>query len=244
MRQKYIDIPEVKLEDVEHFYVIGSQYDDGILGQANLKADLKEFFFPSPKPVLPNFNGHAYVDLGLPSGLLWATCNVGASVPEDYGTYYAWGETETKNYFSWSEYSHGTSGQDITKYNSTDGKTVLDLEDDAAHIVMGGDWRMPTLTELEELIENTTQETEVINGVTGVLFTSIANSKTLFFPLGGMKQNFSAQDINRQAYYWMSTLFSSSASFGDRMDYVKNWSSATSNGALRCYGLKVRGVIK
>ena len=107
------------------------------------------------------YNGHEYVDLGLPSGLKWATCNVGASSPEDYGDYYAWGETETKSTYNWSTYKwcNGSSST-LTKYctdssrGTVDDKTTLDLEDDVAHVKWGGDWRMPTRQNYSELIYN------------------------------------------------------------------------------------------
>ena len=105
-------------------------------------------------------NGHEYVDLGLPSGTKWATCNVGASKPQDYGNYYAWGETTTKSTYSWSTYKYGSEYDELTKYcNSssygkdgfTDSKTTLDLSDDAAYVNWGGKWRMPTKAQQDEL---------------------------------------------------------------------------------------------
>ena len=94
---------------------------------------------------------YEYVDLGLPSGLKWAKCNVGAEKETDAGLYFAWGETTgytasqvgTDKQFSWSDYKYGNSSSDLTKYNQSDGKTVLESADDAASQIMGGDWRMP-----------------------------------------------------------------------------------------------------
>lgn len=105
-------------------------------------------------------NGHDYVDLGLTSGTKWATCNVGASNPQDYGNYYAWGETTTKGTYNWSTYKYGSNYNQLTKYcNSssygkdgfTDTKTTLDLSDDAAAANWGGKWRMPTKVQQDEL---------------------------------------------------------------------------------------------
>ncbi|MDD6782411.1 MAG: hypothetical protein PUD89_05750, partial [Bacteroidales bacterium] len=103
-------------------------------------------------------NGHEYVDLGLPSGLKWATCNVGATAPEAYGDYYAWGETTTKSTYEWSTYkwcdgSYDTQTKYCTSssYGTVDNKTVLDLADDAARANWGGAWRMPTDEEWTEL---------------------------------------------------------------------------------------------
>ncbi len=101
-------------------------------------------------------DGHDYVDLGLTSGTMWATANVGAKTPQDYGNYYAWGETTTKETYRWSTYKYGTYDYDhdyskLTKYNKSDNKTTLDLEDDAAYVNWGGKWRMPTRTQQDEL---------------------------------------------------------------------------------------------
>ncbi len=105
-------------------------------------------------------NGHVWVDLGLPSGTKWATVNVGASKPEEFGNYYAWGETTTKETYNWSTYKYGSNYNQLTKYcNSssyskdgfTDTKTTLDLPDDAAAANWGGKWRMPTREQQDEL---------------------------------------------------------------------------------------------
>ncbi|MCM8872892.1 MAG: hypothetical protein NDJ65_06405 [Paludibacteraceae bacterium] len=105
-------------------------------------------------------NGHDYVDLGLTSGTRWATANVGASKPQDYGNYYAWGETTTKDVYNWSTYKYGSGYDELTKYCNdsyygkdgfTDSKTTLDLSDDAAYVNWGGKWRMPTRAQQDEL---------------------------------------------------------------------------------------------
>jgi len=104
-------------------------------------------------PVIPSdtlTSNHPYVDLGLPSGTLWATYNVGASKPEEYGDYFAWGETEPKEVYDWNTYKWGKI---ILKYNSEDGLTTLLPEDDAATANWGKEWRMPTTEEQRELVE-------------------------------------------------------------------------------------------
>lgn len=121
----------------------------------------------APKYVAADkFNGHEYVDLGLPSGTLWATMNVGATKETDYGLYFAWGETEgytaeqvgVDKQFSWADYKFNPSGDGatFTKYTSTDNKVVLDAEDDAAAVNMGGDWHMPNREQCIELFKGTT----------------------------------------------------------------------------------------
>ena len=104
-------------------------------------------------------NGHEYVDLGLPSGIKWATCNVGATTPEEYGDYFAWGETQPKDYYDWSTYKYCNGDEySITKYctrstyGTVDIKTTLELSDDAARVNWGGKWRMPTIEEQKELL--------------------------------------------------------------------------------------------
>ena len=102
-------------------------------------------------------NGYKWVDLGLPSGTRWATCNIGAEKPQDYGNYYAWGEVIQKSFYSWSTYKYGSDYDQLTKYCNkseygvNDNKTVLELEDDAAYMNWGGKWRMPTDEQQTEL---------------------------------------------------------------------------------------------
>lgn len=131
-------------------------------------------------------NGHEYVDLGLPSGLLWATCNVGATKPEKYGNYYAWGETMVGgDYYKWRDYKNSVyADYGMTKYNTTDGKTVLDLEDDAAHVNWGEAWRMPTDVEFDELIENCTWWWTTRNGVKGYKVVA-PSGRAIFLPSAG-----------------------------------------------------------
>ena len=141
-----------------------------------------------------SFNGHEYVDLGLPSGTLWATCNVGASKPEDFGNYYAWGETSIKAKFNWDIYKYCNGSDDqLTKYCNdsdygyngfTDNLTTLLPEDDAATVNWGDGWCMPTADQWQELYENTTHTWTTQNGVNGRLFTSL-NGNSLFLPAAG-----------------------------------------------------------
>ena len=135
-----------------------------------------------------------WVDLGLPSGLLWAKCNLGATKPEEYGDYYAWGETVTKEDYYWSTYKYcnGDYNQ-LTKYCNdpeygyngfTDNLTTLQPSDDVATQKLGDGARMPTETEWRELLANTTSERTTENGVYGHKLTA-ANGKSLFFPAAG-----------------------------------------------------------
>ena len=159
-------------------------------------------------------NGHEYVDLGLPSGLLWATCNIGADAPEDYGDYFAWGETQPKDVYDWStyQYCNGCEGWNtLTKYCNdnefgyngfTDNLTALVPDDDAATANWGNGWRMPTMEQWRELLDNTTRTWTTQNGVNGQLFTA-SNGNTLFLPAAGTGQN----NHGSYGYYWSGSLF-------------------------------------
>ena len=147
---------------------------------------------------------HAYVDLGLPSGLLWATCNVGADTPEAYGDYFAWGETTPKGTYNWSTYQHN-NGSDLTKYTGSDGLTTLLSEDDAATANWGEGWRMPTKAEFEELYNHTTVTWTTQNGVNGRLFTA-SNGNSLFLPAAGYRTNSSLDTAGSNGTYWSSSL--------------------------------------
>ncbi|MBQ6728596.1 MAG: hypothetical protein IJQ83_00515 [Bacteroidales bacterium] len=161
-------------------------------------------------------NGHAYVDLGLPSGLLWATCNVGADNPEDYGGYFAWGETQPKDYYDWSTYQYcNGSNSTMTKYCTNadygnngfvDNQTTLFPEDDAATTNWGSDWRMPTKEEWQELYNNTTWTWTTQNGVNGRLFTA-ANGNSLFLPAAGSRWDGELDYAGSYGYYWSSSLY-------------------------------------
>ena len=143
---------------------------------------------------------HEYVDLGLPSGLLWATCNVGANAPEEYGDYFAWGEIAPKSVYDWGTYQYcNGSYNTLTKYTGSDGLTTLLPEDDAAAANWGNDWRMPTKEEFQELYNNTTATWTQQNGVNGCLFIA-ANGNNLFLPAA------SPNGVGANGPYWSSSL--------------------------------------
>ena len=114
-------------------------------------------------PLIINNNGHEYVDLGLPSGALWATCNIGSTNPEDIGDYFAFGEVAPKEQYTQNNYIYYSSGT-YTKYNSTDNLSKLEPQDDAANYNWGGDWYMPTRDQMMELYRNTTKTEITVNG--------------------------------------------------------------------------------
>lgn len=156
-----------------------------------------------------------WVDMGLPSGLLWCSHNVGAYTPEECGGYYAWGETQTKYTYNWSTYQYGNDLDQITKYcnasqcgynNYTDHLTILVSGDDAAAVHMGNGARIPTKEEWQELIYNTTITWTTQNGVAGCLFTA-SNGNSIFLPAGGNRWNSELVYDGSEGYYWSSSLY-------------------------------------
>lgn len=121
-----------------------------------------------------------YVDLGLPSGIKWAKCDLGASSPEKYGTTYSWGETWTKWSIDYYYFNDIVEGQ-YTKYDSRDKRFFLEKEDDAAYLRLGEGWRYPTWNEMQELIDNCTVTESTLNGWPGVMFVSKINNNYIFF---------------------------------------------------------------
>ena len=189
-------------------------------------------------------NGHEYVDLGL--SVKWATCNVGASQPEEYGDYFAWGETEPKEVYEWSTYKWcNGSDNTLTKYctNSSDGtvdnKTVLEAADDAAAVNWGGKWRMPTEAEQDELREQCTWTWTTQNGVNGYQVTG-PNGKSIFLPAAGYRVVGDLFFEGSYGYYRSSSLCTDnpSAVWGVLYDSVRVYKS----GSNRTLGLSVRPV--
>ena len=196
-----------------------------------------------------NYNGHEYVDLGLPSGIKWATCNVGATKPGEYGDYYAWGETHEKYEYSLITYKWcNGSYTPMTKYCTVDNKTVLDPEDDVAHVEWGGSWRMPTLDEQIELLNKCTWTWTTQNGRDGYEVTG-PNGNSIFLPAAGYRYGLygagtTLHNSGSNGYYWSSSL-SESYSFAR---YLHIDGDLNSFGHLiseyRYYGLSVRPVSK
>ena len=196
-------------------------------------------------------NGHTYVDLGLPSGTLWAACNVGATTPEGYGDYFAWGETQPKDTYNWSTYLYCMGSKNtLTKYcnNSdygyngfTDNLTTLQSSEDAATANWGNGWRMPTIEQWRELYQNTTNTWTVRNGVNGRLFTS-PNGKSLFLPAAGNCWDDELYLVGSGGDYWSSSLNTSSPSYCAWYLYLNSDYAGWGDGCDRSYGFSVRPV--
>ena len=190
---------------------------------------------------------HEYVDLGLPSGTLWATCNVGASKPEEYGDYYAWGETEPKNEHSWVSYKYCKGSKStMTKYctrssdGAVDNKTELEPSDDAATVNWGSGWQMPSEEQCDELYNssNTTTTWTTLNGVRGRKITSKSNGNSIFLPAAGWRDGTSLDDAGSDGdgFYWSRSLVTGNS------NYACYLSGTNTDSFNRYYGLSVRPV--
>ena len=179
-----------------------------------------------------------YVDLGL--SVKWATFNVGASRPEDYGDYFAWGETEPKEEYTWETYKWGTSGK-LTKYNTTDGKTVLDLDDDAAYVNWGDKWRMPTDAERDELVENCTWTWTTQNSVNGYKVTG-PNGNSIFLPAGGYKGSGPDYPVGEDGLYWLGNVYKNSYAYLFTIQHEVTPPSTEGKQGTRCFGFMIRPI--
>ena len=203
-------------------------------------------------------NGHEYVDLGLPSGTMWATCNVGADKPEDPGLLFQFGrvdgyayDDENHQFRTMEQNSQDTGNEYIPK--TTSGKTynageTLQTADDAAHVNMGGAWRMPTNGQLEELLNNTTHDVVTVNGVQGMLFTSTKpgyEGKQLFIPfMQGYWYNGSFSAAGSYAYMWSSQMHPSDVDSAYRLYCDSSGNANIDIDFYRSYAFSVRGVFK
>lgn len=193
-------------------------------------------------------NGHGYVDLGLPSGLKWATCNVGAKKPQDYGGYYAWGEIKPKSSYDWNNcfdcLGFHSNEYRWEIYNGEDEREISPYSGhDTARENWGGTWRMPTATELKELVGKCTFEWTKMNGINGCLVTG-PNGKSIFLPAAGFR--YEGEGVSGfSCLLWSSSLHWSpyevnTSSSGEALDKDNNTHEVS--GVWRKNGLSVRPV--
>ena len=202
-------------------------------------------------------NGRGYVDLGLPSGTLWAVTNIGADNPEDYGLYFAWGETtgytqdtSDGHSFNWASYKYCKgSSTTLTKYcykssygynGFTDTLTELEPEDDAAYVNWGSNWRMPSLDQIKELYNSsyTTTTWTTLNGVSGRKITSKSNGNSLFLPAAGRREGSNRRETGSSGFYWSRTPDTTDSAY----NLYFNSGSVYTTYAGRCGGMSVRPV--
>ena len=210
-----------------------------------------EFSLVSSEPNnTTNLTTAAWVDLGLPSGLLWYYANLGATTPEGFGNYYAWGEVQPKSEYSFDTYTYGDLDLEritytLYKYNSSvdygtvDNKTILESADDAASAMFGTGARIPTKTEWQELLDNTEVEWTTVNNVKGRKFTA-ANGNSLFLPAAGYQCGSELYDADKRGHYWSSSLDENFPTFAWRIGFGSDYQRVLSDG--REVGFSVRAV--
>ena len=229
-------------------------YKNGEVVYSEYITDIDSIKFKEQTAPLPNTeNGHEYVDLGLPSGIKWATCNVGADSPEGYGDYFAWGETQPKSYYDLSTYKYCNGSYDtMTKYctksgyGTVDNKTTLELSDDAARVNWGGNWRMPTKAEQDELRDssNCTWTWTTQNGVKGYKVTSVRNGNSIFLPAAGYIGPNGLSYAGGDGTYWSSSLYTDNCNYAYFLFFTSigvGWCHDW-YGYGRCGGKSVRAV--
>ena len=186
---------------------------------------------------------HDYVDLGLPSGTLWATCNVGADTPEGYGDYFAWGETQPKEVYTLNTYQffiNDPTTDYLSRYTESDGLVTLLPEDDAATANWGADWCMPADWQLRELYLNTTVTWTTQNGVNGQLFTA-SNGNTIFLPAAGYRSSSSLNGTGSYGDYWSSSRNTDNPRYAWNLDF-DSYYRAMQDDLVRYRGCSVRPV--
>ena len=234
-KYKYI---YVKMKNLNIFSLV-AEYDNaksgGVLNKPNVSFVNED---SSVRYLIDPYNGYEYADLGL--SVKWATCNVGASSPEEYGLYFAWGETTG---YTGDQVTSGVRVFDKVNYTALAISTDLTLEQDAAHVNLGGNWRMPTKAEWQEFLDNCNVVwTKDYNGtgVAGHVFTSKVNGNSVFFPAAGDCYDSSVGNVGSVGRYWSASWISSTFAWGL---YFYSWDQVLDvrNGG-RCYGYSVRGV--
>ena len=191
--------------------------------------------------------GPEYVDLGLPSGTKWATFNLGATIPEELGDYYAWGATEKRDYFSWGNYKWCEGDEKtLTKYctssnyGTSDYKTILDPSDDAARVQWGENWRMPTKEEFKELFRECNWQLGTLNGVYG--YTAVGpNGNSIFLPFSGLHGERGILDYKEAGCYWSTSLDSEYVDKANCL-YISPGYVDDKHNEWRYYGLSIRPV--
>ncbi len=198
-------------------------------------------------------DSHEWVDLGLPSGTLWATCNVGANSPEEYGDYFAWGETKPKSDYDWDTYKYCKGSYNtMTKYCTTlsisnsygtvDNKTELEPSDDAATANWGSEWQMPSRKQCDELYNSsyTTTTWTTLNGKYGRKITSKRNGNSIFLPAAGCRGDTSLYDAGSNSGYWSRSLNTSTSYYAHSLRF--DYATISTGNYYRYYGRSIRPV--
>ena len=198
------------------------------------------------------YKGHDYIDLGLPSGTMWATCNVGAESPDQYGDYFAWGETTPKATYNWSTYKYCKGDYNLlTKYCSksdfgfngfTDDLVTLQPNDDAATVNWGEGWRTPTISEWVELVTKCSYSFTTINGVNGCVFTG-RNGNSIFLPVRGRIGDDKSTIEDDIGNYWSCSLNTGLPFYAKGFQFIIDYDDCDIyDDFSRCAGYSVRPV--
>ena len=199
-----------------------------------------------------SYNGHDYIDLGLPSGTMWATCNVGTDTPEDHGDRFAWGETQPKAVYTDSNYLYTHGGYfEFTKYCTkpeygyngfTDNLKTLEPSDDAATVNWGEGWRTPTINEWVELLTKCRYTFTSRNGVNGCVFTG-RNGSSIFLPVKGRVGDDKSSIEDGMGNYWSSSLNKGMPIYAKGFQFIIDYDDCDIyDDFSRCAGYSVRPV--
>lgn len=214
---------------------------DGSEIAVNVEDIVRTYFRERSSSSCPDSNHPHMVDLGLPSGTKWACCNVGATTPEDYGNYYAWGETQPKSVYNDNTYQYYNGSLSYPDSWINIGSDIAGTEYDAATANWGAPWRMPTKAQCEELFSNCTSEWTTQNGVNGRKFIG-PNEATIFLPAAGNRWNSQLSDKGSNGVYWTSMDNESSRASASYFSFDSGEVSVFEYGMGRCYGASVRPV--
>lgn len=207
---------------------------------------IRSFFGYSLSEPDGTINGYDYADLGLPSGTLWATCNVSASRPDEDGCYFSWADVIQHSDSSWdyrwenTPYCPNMSIDTWSKYNGSDGRSVLDTEDDAAAVAWGDPWRMPTLDEVRELIDKCRWKWKKVNGMNGYIVVG-PNGHSIFLPASGCRFSTNIDNDSTAGYYWSGSLNTDNP-YGAYDIYFNQYEIEWGSYFARYYGQSVRPV--
>lgn len=226
-----------------------SVFAQGKISRSSQKSKASKVTNVTTSCVSGKINGHDYVDLGLPSGLKWATCNVGATKPYDYGDYFAWGETSPKSNYSWEtyfDYDYKDGSKIHFKNYENRSKNELESLHDVARLKWGTTWRIPTNAEMKELQDNCTWKCTVSSGGSGWKITG-PSGKSIFLPFAGMKDESNknadrSETGNQWGFYWTSTLEDYDHSGGSAGSIAGFWIGVSGFIGERYIGASIRPV--
>lgn len=222
-------------------YVMVIEKADGTETVINVEDIVRTYFRESgvSYTTCPDGNHPHMIDLGLPKGTKWACCNVGANAPEEFGDYFAWGETQPKEVYDWSTYIHCDGSEDTCHNIGSDISGNKDY--DAATANWGSPWKMPTDEHFIELIDNCTPEWTQENGIYGWKFTG-SNGGNIFLPAAGARWDDKIDHPGEHGFYWSSTLEESGQRYALKL-FFDSWSANWDEfGLSRHYGFTVRPV--